>query len=541
MGTAVPIRLMSEEPSLPWLPDGSWYVPCSPYSDRPAKRSRLSRAAGDAPPLSFNSSDPAVFSSDDDPGLDNYVEGRRKNRYVGSWFQQRLASSDSTFGEGPVDIPRQTKRTLKRDFDSGVYLGSDATDGEDLMEGLDKPPQLERRLAPQMKLAEKEARDMIQKCLDNGGETVDFWCLGLEELSDETIELLAQVSCIPVVTRDVAFVQREPELQLFMAMNHLTRVPSRLFDLTFLTALSFRGNQLTELPAAISQLHNLKQLNLSQNRLNYLPAEFLDLLIPGGKLLQLSLFVNPFWQPERKARLRGPNQSLPAPFPDMRHKYRRILRDDEITPFSTLWLGRSPLQWSDSNGRVISDFQFVRGKEPAGRAELPVEAVNDRAEHLSVTRPPPSSLNSHNPDTRPSAVPSLIELALRSCLRSSQLRDLESYIPDDFSPLKKLVQQASSQKETGRVTCSGCRRTIVVPSFSWIEFRELRTYIIDTRWGDQVSELLSKPFTSNREESVVPFLHRACSWRCRPRDAVHNDTFWTFPPDCYHAMKMPRD
>lgn len=119
-----------------------------------------------------NSSDPAVFSSDDDPALDNYAPDpatgghtRKKKRYVGAWFAQHPASTDSTFDggehtgyrdgqggdqgdeeDGPLPNMRQrspvrlrqanlpiissplrpqAKRAFERQFDSGIYMDRD--------------------------------------------------------------------------------------------------------------------------------------------------------------------------------------------------------------------------------------------------------------------------------------------------------------------------------------------------------------------------------------------------------------------------------
>ena len=114
---------MAEEPTLPKLPAVSWDFETETFNNT-RKRAR-NRGEPSAPPNFTNSSDPAVFSSDDDPQLENYTQGRhRKKRYIGSWFQQNLASSDSTFGESVQPAPK-ANRTLERQFDSGVWMGSE--------------------------------------------------------------------------------------------------------------------------------------------------------------------------------------------------------------------------------------------------------------------------------------------------------------------------------------------------------------------------------------------------------------------------------
>lgn len=524
-GTSVLVCQMSEEPSLPRLPAVSWDEQSQSFSNQPRKRHRISSRQGNpSSPLNFNSSDPAVFSSDDDPGLDNYVEGRHKRRYVGSWFQQQLESPDSASTDDVTLAPIQTKRYLKRDFDSGVFLGSDATDGEDLMEGLDLPalprlPQLGTRAVPQLSQAEVNARRKIQECLDSGNETVDLMSMGLEVLSDDTVNRLSQIACIPIVARDVAFVQREPELKLFLASNSLTRLPGSLFDINHLTVLSLRGNQFTELPSAISKLSNLRQLNISQNRFKYLPAEFLDLFKVGGNFRDLSLFVNPFLQPEQAAQSDEENggQSIlqPAPYASIRYKW--LFDDDKVPRYLTRWLGRSPLQISDSNGQILSEFRLPSAKE-SSVTHLPVAVGSDQ---FGL----PASVSSRSPlkeTARPSVVPSLIELALQSCYRTSQLRELESYIPEGLSHLQKLLQRASSQRDNGGVSCSTCGKTLVVPRLEWIEWREICRGTVLPLPDRGTTNVITRPFTKDETEMAVPFLYRACSWRCGPKDLEKN-------------------
>ncbi|KHO01279.1 Leucine Rich Repeat domain protein [Metarhizium album ARSEF 1941] len=467
---------MAEEPSLPCLPAVSWVESSQSFSNNPRKRVRHPRSGG-----LYNSSDPAVFSSDDDPGLDNYVEGRKKKRYVGSWFQQQPTSSDSTFGER-MTAPKP-KRKLARQFDSGIYLGSDGTEGDDLAsEILEMPlrcklPQLheqpQRRTTRAVSKAELLAREKIRSCLEQGDETIDLWSMGLEEITKETLGPLENFSCIPVVAKDVAFEQKDPELKIYLTMNRLGRVSGTLFDLEYLTILSLRGNKLTEIPPAIAKLSNLKQLNLSQNRLRSLPIELLDLF--GKNLGDVVLHPNPFFEPERQLCIEGDDGS-----------------EHLEQPLLTRHLGRSPLQMADSMGRILSEFKFPSYQE---------------SNKLSV-----ASGNHPDKDTnsKASRVASLMEIALRSCYSTSQLSELQRFIPEGLSHLRELLERAARQKDMGGMTCSQCRRLIIVPSLEWVEWRDIRTREVS---GDTVSV---RPLSLGEDEQAVPFLHRACSWTCGP-------------------------
>ncbi|KAI9167556.1 Glucose-repressible alcohol dehydrogenase transcriptional effector [Paramyrothecium foliicola] len=475
---------MSEEPSLPRLPAVSWDDQPQNFLSGSRKRGRAQRFLDDNA-QNFNSSDPAVFSSDDDPGLDNYVEGRRKKRYIGSWFQQHPASSDSAFGDG---IPKpKPKRKLARQVDSGVFLGSDGAESEDMLEVLEVPvrarlPQLERPPIPRMSSIELALQKKISKCLEDGSETVDFWSMGLEELSNDTVAPLSQLTCIPQITKDVAFEQKEPDLKIYLAQNLLSRLPGALFDLVNLTTLSLRGNRLTELPPAISRLQNLRELNVSLNRLRYLPMEMLELLDTADSLHSVVLHPNPFLQPESLSvdATAAYDESL---------SFRRSLKDARPY-FISQHLCRSPRQLTNSSGAVLSDFTIP---PEVTKVPVPVETLS------STTAPEGSS--------RSSAVPSLVEVALRSCYASFDLPDLASYIPDGLSHLRQLLDRAVQQKESGGLFCSGCQKLIIIPTVQWIEWRAV--YAGETRPNSNCVA---------NGEFAVPFIHRSCSERCGPID-----------------------
>jgi hypothetical protein len=58
------------------------------------------------------SSDPPLFSSDPpDPSIDNYTQRSRKRQYQGTWWGQQVK-----------------RRPFARNFDSGIWMGSDSSD-----------------------------------------------------------------------------------------------------------------------------------------------------------------------------------------------------------------------------------------------------------------------------------------------------------------------------------------------------------------------------------------------------------------------------
>ncbi len=176
---------MEDEPALPAL-SGPPGAPAGQMREwaQSKKRAHTDLAAQ----LFSNSSDPAVFSSDDDPALDNYTQAqRRKRRYVGPWFAQHPVSGDSSTGEeaARTTLRTATQRTLERQLDSGVWMGSDTMDAEDSndvpraqaatrMSEL-KPRErsgFQRVSSLIISSAEKTARQKIQLCIEEGIEDV---------------------------------------------------------------------------------------------------------------------------------------------------------------------------------------------------------------------------------------------------------------------------------------------------------------------------------------------------------------------------------
>lgn len=175
---------MEEEPSLPVLPPSA----IEPSSSRPRKRVRLS-----SPLLS---SDPAIFSSDDDPSLENYSSNRQKNRYRGTWFQKFEGVDSSSIRTNPTPTTqlqfgqKRSKRIFERQYDSGIFLGSDTTDMDESVEGLDEASHAadlnsiatlpDRSMSKEQSslkttpTAEDTARKQIDFCVENGIELIDL-------------------------------------------------------------------------------------------------------------------------------------------------------------------------------------------------------------------------------------------------------------------------------------------------------------------------------------------------------------------------------
>lgn len=542
---------MAEEPTLPSLPKVSW----DSHSQTFVNTRKRNRDGATPQPLSFNSSDPAVFSSDDDPHVDNYTNGRhRKKRYFGTWFQQMPASSDSIFGEAPGPRPKPN-RTLERQLDSGVWMGSDESvdqdEDDEFTMDMEQPlksklPQLQNRyaipsIAPEELMV---VRDKIEAAIEDGNPIVELTSLGVTTLPDEEISRLAELTLIPSVDKDVPFQQTNPKLGLFLSSNRLTRAPGALFNLEHLTYLSLRNNEISELPPSIGQLRNLQELNLSLNRLRYLPGELLSLLGFPSILSSLRIHPNPFYRPEAFPTfvLETVDEFQGQWIPDLAAQKSvfkgddgRLVSIDDRSPEQvqhhftagtgvSAWylslVARSPVQYSDSRGSVLSKFHLPSVYEdslsPSEESEEKQQLIL-QTENVALHSTPDLSGRVSDVPSKPSNVFSLFELALKSASRAAQTWDLTPYLDSQVPSnvrrgIDRIAAQSASNGNSGTVPCSICGRRIITPVTQWIEWWDIWKLVYRHElWGNVL-----EPLSKDVNENVVPFLKRGCSWNCVP-------------------------
>lgn len=154
-----------EEPTLPEYPSGTHQdlEDSQVYLSSNRKRSYASHRFSD-------SSEPALFSSDNESAAENYFEGpRQKKQYRGTWEDQHPV-------EAKPSTPRG-RRKFERQVDSGVFLGSD-----DLDPDFPPPPAASRmpqfnsiatQRAP-LDPVEAHALQVIRWCIDRGQLNVDL-------------------------------------------------------------------------------------------------------------------------------------------------------------------------------------------------------------------------------------------------------------------------------------------------------------------------------------------------------------------------------
>ncbi|KAK6365376.1 hypothetical protein LTS17_011348 [Exophiala oligosperma] len=322
------------------------------------KRARAAEVY-DEPTVPATSSDPALFSSDEQaPGAENYTDRRRKKRtFQGSWWDRHPAR------EGRRKSTRQ-KREFTRNFDSGIFMGSQDESGEDhdlslssdsftledelmrdqsrgyeaehaddnnnTMTRQKRPPfrsWAQENLAGDhcrgqddfqpttdsvspktrtllkvtplepMSKEHREVLEIVHQCLDMGKEDVDLSGRSLDSLPEEitSLQTLAKQDEIVPGMLDTG-TDLEPRLRLYLANNLFTKFPAPVLELQNLQLLSLRNNNLTSIPAGIRDLVNLETLNIAGNQLTELPFEIVVLAM-SHKLTRLISAGNP-WKPK---------------------------------------------------------------------------------------------------------------------------------------------------------------------------------------------------------------------------------------------------
>lgn len=207
---------------LPTIPHASsdLHLPRPPFLRlNSRKRSTRSDELQDDDALSTSlhtSSDPALFSSDETPDAENYLDTKRRKKktYAGTWWGERLGSRSRSRGLSSNGSSRRAgKRKFTRNFDSGIFMNSDdgstgcssdSSFGNDLLEtqrqeamkddGPKTPvrstaklgmratsasPQTPKTPRTVRKIVHHETKeqvvmDIVRKCLDDSKEDVDL-------------------------------------------------------------------------------------------------------------------------------------------------------------------------------------------------------------------------------------------------------------------------------------------------------------------------------------------------------------------------------
>ncbi|KAL6709629.1 hypothetical protein ACN47E_001057 [Coniothyrium glycines] len=321
-----------------------------------------------------SSSPPPLFSSDDSResvDVANYESPRiYKNKRKGAWWDT---------AESAQNTPEQKKTKMSRNYDSGVYMMSDATDSSESLLPVHKSPfpvaldatthdSLETRVEPSSRLADAETyraspaelafNHEIRIGLERNLEVYELRELGLQDDDmhrigdlDSIIKDLPDPGCeLPAEGQYRSMV---PELYVNLGSNTLRRLTPALFSVRYLTTLVLRSNNIEELPQQLGQLQNLQVLDVSLNRLRTLPFEIIDMFAPHGSLRRVTTIGNPLLEPMPFDRLHKlPTVAKMLQLSDLRlgpaeitSLYEQLATNEDAA--ATIWAIRLFEAWSD--------------------------------------------------------------------------------------------------------------------------------------------------------------------------------------------------
>lgn len=445
---------------------------------------------------------------------------------------------------------------MTRNFDSGVYMMSDATDSsESLLPphrapfGLDGTVEVD----PPETLSTADDRESVfcedmYKGLDSNAQSYDFSHCGFEDHHIQRIgELSSVIKNVPDPGNDLPaegqYRSMVPELYVDLNHNRLQRLTPSLFRVPNLTTLALVDNDIEELPVQMSQLRRLRELNISRNPIKSLPFEMLSMW-KGGDEGELETLGDSGVQ-----WLRPKNLRLEMPLPhDLRefrltlnttrsdlkhtdcveqlHKIVASMPDRERHVWAMLYLemiiytgkvtqsghtlysffdgesyhmrprcfAHSPVSYFDEAGSLIDGSP----KPPSPEVDFATITVTARGAHgvpNSWFTPP------HTKSTK-----SLLTLAIHSALRHKDqedltISDIRHHIGDPVPPLADAILKQAERNSAGGYsdfkTCLVCKSDYVVARAEWIQWHCLR-------------------LSTGR---VLPFKAQVCSWGCVP-DAI---------------------
>ncbi|MCJ1309285.1 hypothetical protein MMC25_002944 [Agyrium rufum] len=537
----------------------------------------------------YDSSDPPLFSSDDlSAGLESYEprtggHTRKKTLRRRFWWEEDNRRSKETGKDRLAALTEEGKRPrkpLKRTDDSGVWMNSDEAEEEmsnlvsvskdldtcvdsskgkeavdrheedgktssqqsgsgwktttprkPMLQGSRIPIQPEWMPQPRnldlFHQMQNDAAAHVHAMVEDGLPVVDLSRRNLEILLPSTIEPLHYLTIqIPGPKPPIRWDWRSlrPEISLYLSSNDLSDIPGELYRLTKIENLSLRNNQLSTLSPAIGNLTNLLELNLSTNNFRYLPFEITH--AATASIQKLHLQPNPFLRAYSQVlgraffeedRIIYPETQQPDAFARPPVRARRTFPCVKLTAHVC---AVSAVSYLDPSGFSC------RGSAPAPSSTS--QFLNDvRASVTSAGFGSTEVSPSHFPASgSTSRVPSLVELSLRCCARSSNLASLPTLlspsttttsddlnIPSSSVPnhnedqdqdqenepfpahLLNLLKRVYLDRPAGSKLCTVCEREYIVPRTEWIEW-----------WGRLASSA----------GSPVPLLRNGCSWQCVP-------------------------
>lgn len=458
-----------------------------------------------------SSSPPPLFSSDDSgETLDvmNYDSPRIfKNKRKGAWYETEN-------GESTQNTPEAKKAKISRNYDSGICMMSDISDGfvDPLPEHKSPFPVMAAGVEDIEHMSMRGAAffSELKAGMDRNCQTYDFssWSLGDDDIQQIGV-LNSVIKNLPDPGNDLPvegqYRSMVPELYVNLARNSLRRLTPSLFNLQHLTSLVLRNNHIEELPSQIGRLQNLQELDVSLNKLQYLPLELLQLL--DGKLERLTTIGNPLIERVSQKRLRGldilvnETSSTKELYSQIQSCYDREaliwhIRSIELTELSSgigadapshRHIARTLVSYFDQGGQLLK-----------GSPIQPIPDLNDYCTVVETNRGvfgmPSDSFFLPPTTTR---VSSLLATSVNVALANITVGETKDRLgePVPFDAAAILAQAAENDADAGFGyfrQCHTCTKDYIVARAEWIEF-----------W-------------STDSTVIYPFKFRVCSWGCVP-------------------------
>jgi hypothetical protein len=484
--------------------------------------------------------DEPVFSSDPlEPSIDP-AEKAPKRLYRGSWWDN--SKSGKAF---------HVSSSLKRNFDSGIYMPSDDSLSSDPVpefaseiSSQNWPTQYQRSTRHSLSQSEESktvtslAEVIIDRALEESSEVFDLSDIELCEFEAHLVSKMQTLVTVPgylhhdesYSPNEEEFRSLQPKMQLYLANNSLTSLPSTFWSLDSLTVLSLRNNGITELPGSIYRLVNLTELNVAYNALRWLPWELLSLLGPEKPLTKLHVLPNPFVQPVDQPESFRESQSLSnGTPPSILPRYFKLAMTKETwnlnidryikEPASEDMPLTSATTWTDKlmlelqklilklGPKVVDEsslLNFHLLKSPLF-AQHPVYLASSEVSRFSIDgSPEPGSASFRHQRGVVAAAPLHSSSSKESTVKSlfEQSVFVASQHDVDYRDLPQAIRSAmsiaqDSWDEGGRI-CSVCKKQYVIPRTEWLDY-----YYIA-----QSSLIISE------SDVAWPFLRRGCTFGC---------------------------
>ncbi|CAK4012391.1 leucine rich repeat domain [Lecanosticta acicola] len=512
--------------SPPLLPEPD--LPSSPAQLQPSSYLAIDSSSRKRHLSEYSSLSSDPLFSEDISEAETYSDNnrtKRKRLVRGPWW--RLAQKRAV-GSSTESLNGQNVRNL----DSGVFMGSDLSEDSidrvvTMQSACRSPDKKEWPYKASNKAVASQALPaaelIVHECVETGTESVDLSDLGMEHLDSEILSPLHQL--IRYAHNDVMppyeFTAFTPSIKLFLARNRISSLPPELFRLENITVLSLRNNELTELPPSIGRLRRLQELNIAGNNIALLPWELFPFFDCHGVHKRITVRPNPLIEAGICS------QSFPLKTPFSASSQTLHLGDSDWEKMSYEAFKKHPLglEPMDDSADLELRWRFGRLKrmhhlQNASRAGTKPHVCREELIHLisSAVRyfgpdgvpchaanceempwAPARAVNEPPPSFASYSAPSLFELALKTVQSNFQLDDLPCRLP----PKVHIgLQKAHQGAHFGNQVCSTCGKSFVVPRAEWMEW-----------WFHGSAQAGLTP------ESVLPFLRKACSWRCaQPSD-----------------------